>query len=278
MTTPTAARRTQAGGTVLFVLLIGVALAAPLLAPYPPDAMLDIVARKSQPPSAAHPFGTDEYSRDVLSRVLHGAQVSLAFSLASVLLSLVVSTTYAALAAFGPPALRVVLRRALDVVMSVPRLLVLLAVAGVAGPFGLPALILIVGLTGWFASARMITDELEALSAREFTQAARAQGVRTSRLLLRHLMPHLIPLLVITGTFGVADTIGLEAGLSYLGLGIQPPTASWGTMLKDGATVIGSAWWMTVFPGLALVVPVIACHSVGNALRERFAPSQFDRP
>lgn len=279
MTTGRARTRATLGrSAVLLMLLVAVAVAAPLLSPYPPNATLDIIALKSQPPSWAHPFGTDGYSRDVLSRVLYGARVSLAFSLASVLLGLVVGTAYGAAAAFSPPTLRAVLRRALEVAMSVPRLLVLLAVAGMAGPFDIPALVLLIGLTGWFATARLITDELDALATAEFTLAARAQGVRTPRLLVRHLLPHLAPLLVITGTFGVANAIGLEAGLSFLGLGIQPPTASWGTILRDGADAIQSQWWLTVFPGIAMILPVAACNAIGDALRDRFAPTQFDGP
>lgn len=278
MTQKAPAQATLVRGTVLMALLFAVAVAAPLLSPYPPNATLDLIALKSHSPSWAHPFGTDAYSRDVLSRVLHGARVSLAFSLASALLVLVIGTTYGALAAFSPPMLRTLLRRALDVAMSVPRLLVLLAVAGVAGPFDLAALVLLISLTGWFATARMVTGELDALASREFTLAARAQGVRAPRLLLRHLLPHLAPLLAVTGTFGVANAIGLEAGLSFLGLGIQPPTASWGTILRDGAGVIRSQWWLTVFPGVAMILPVVACNAVGDALRDRFALSQFDRP
>lgn len=263
---------------VLISLLFGVAVAAPLLSPHPPNATLDIIALKSRAPSLAYPFGTDAYSRDVLSRVLHGARVSVAFSLASVLLGLMVGTAYGAMAAFSPPSVQTVLRRVLDVAMSVPRLLVLLAVVGMAGPFDIVALVLLIGLTGWFATARMVAGELDALASREFTLAARAQGVRAPRLLLRHLLPHLAPLLAVTGTFGVANAIGLEAGLSFLGLGIQPPTASWGTILRDGAGVIRSQWWLTVFPGVAMILPVVACNAVGDALRDRFALSQFDRP
>ncbi|MCE2899799.1 MAG: ABC transporter permease [Gemmatimonas sp.] len=278
MTNKARAHSTLARGAALMALLITVAVAAPLLSPYPPNATLDLLALKSCAPSWAHPFGTDAYSRDVLSRVLHGARVSLAFSLASATLVLVIGTAYGALAAFSPPLLRTVLRRALDVAMSVPRLLVLLAVAGVAGPFDLAALVWLISATGWFATARMVTGELDALATREFALAARAQGVRASRLVLRHLAPHLAPLLAVAGTFGVANAIGLEAGLSFLGLGIQPPTASWGTILRDGAGVIRSQWWLTVFPGIAMILPVVACNAVGDALRDRFALTQFDRP
>lgn len=262
-------------GVLLFALLAGVAIAAPWLAPYHPDRQLDIVALKSVAPSLQHPFGTDLVSRDVYSRVLHGARVSLTFSLVSVLLGVLVGTLYGACTAFGPAPLRTLLRRLLDVAMSVPRLLVLLAVTGVAGPFGLGGLLLLVGLTGWFGVARLVTDALDALHTRDFTVAARAMGVRTTRLLWRHLLPHLAPVLVVTATFGIADAIALEAGLSYLGLGLRPPTASWGTILNEGAANVQDAWWLTLFPGLATVLAVVACNAVGDALRERFAPTQF---
>lgn len=256
---------------VLLGLLAAVALAAPLLTPYSPRDQLDLLGLRSQPPSLAHPLGTDSYSRDVLSRVLHGARVSLAVSAASVLLGLLAGTTYGAVTAFAPRPWSTLLRRGLDVLLSVPRLLVLLAIGALAGPLSAVGLVVAIGLTGWFATGRQVADELEALRSREFTVAARATGVRAPRLLVRHLLPHLLPTLLINGTFAVANTIGLEAGLSFLGLGIQPPTPSWGTILRDGAGVIDSEWWLTVFPGLATVLAVLACHVAGDALRDRFA-------
>jgi peptide/nickel transport system permease protein len=268
--------RTAWKPAALLMLALGlVAVAAPWLAPYPPNETLDLVALKSRAPSAAHWFGTDAYSRDVLSRVLYGSRVSLGFALTSVSITLTIGTAYGAAMAFAPAALATTLRRLLDVAFSVPRLLVLLAVSGVAGPLSIPALILLIGLTGWYAVARLVADELAALSTREFSLAARATGVPLPRLFVRHLLPHLGPLLMISGAFSVASTIGLEAGLSFLGLGIQPPTASWGNMLRDGAGVIQTEWWLTVFPGLATVLPVLACNAVGDALRDRFAPVQF---
>lgn len=165
------------------------------------------------------------------------------------------------------------MRRAIDVALSIPRLLVLLAFTAFLGPLPVWGLGLLVGLTGWFATARQVTDELDALQRREFALAAHAMGVRTPRLFQRHLLPHLAPILAVTGTFAVANTIALEAGLSYLGLGIQPPTASWGTILQDGAGSIESEWWITLFPGLATVGAVLLCNILGDALRDRFAPA-----
>lgn len=259
----------------LLLALIAVALTAPLIAPYDPNATLDMVALKSQAPSFAHPFGTDPYSRDVLSRVMHGARVSLGFALTTVVLAIGIGTIYGAAMAFAPPVANAVLQRMLDVAFSVPRLLVLLAVTGVAGPLGIGVLVTLMAGTGWFTTARLVHDEIISLRTREFVLAARAAGVPTSRLVLKHLLPHLGPLLMTAAAFSIAGTIMLEAGLSYLGLGIQPPTASWGNIIRDGAGLIQSQWWLTVFPALATVLPVMACNAVGDALRDRFAPPQF---
>ena len=256
---------------VLIALLVLVVAAGPLLSPYAPNAQLDIIALRSQAPSLAHPFGTDAVSRDVLSRVLDGGRVSLALAILSVALSLVVGTLYGALSTLAGGLVDTAMRRLLEVALSIPRLLVLLAVGALWGTLSFPALVLLIGFTGWFDTARLVTDELRGLSVREFTVAARAIGVRGPRLLWRHLLPHLLPTLVINASFSVAGTIALEAGLSYLGLGIQPPQASWGTILRDGAGVVQSEWWLSLFPGLATVLAVLACNALGDALRERFA-------
>jgi peptide/nickel transport system permease protein len=274
----TAPRTAPRQALVLLGLLASVAIAAPLLSPFPPNAQLGLLTLKSQAPSLAHPFGTDSFSRDVLSRVLHGGRISLAVSLTSVLVGLTAGTAYGALSAFASGVIRTVLRRFLDVALSVPRLLVLLAVGALIGRPSLPGLVLILGLTGWFATARQVADALDGLRQREFSVAARASGVRPLRLLLRHLLPHVLPVLIVNGTFAVAGTIGLEAGLSFVGLGVQPPTASWGTIIGDGAPVMDTAWWITVFPGLATLLAVLACNVAGDALRDRFAPGHVAEP
>ncbi|MBY0491494.1 MAG: ABC transporter permease [Gemmatimonadaceae bacterium] len=271
-------RRAERQAIVLLSLLAGVALAAPLLSPYPPNEQLGLLALRSQAPSLAHPFGTDAFSRDVLSRVLHGAQISLAVSLASVLVGLGAGTTYGAMTALASGGWKLLLRRLLDVGLSVPRLLMVLAVGAVTGKLSLVGLVLLLGLTGWFATARQVADALDALREREFSVAARATGVRPLRLIARHLLPHVLPILIINGTFAIAGTIGLEAGLSFLGLGVQPPTASWGTIIGDGAPVMDTAWWITVFPGMATLLAVLACNVAGDALRDRFAPGHVAEP
>ena len=262
---------------VPIALLIAAVVAGPFFSPYTPNAQLDIIALRSQPPSLAHPFGTDAMSRDVLSRVLDGGRVSLSLAILSVSLSVVVATLYGAISTRVGGVVDTTMRRLLDVALSSPRLLVLLAICALWGALSFPVLILLIGLTGWFDTARLVTDDLRTLRTQEFSTAAVAQGVRGPRLLWRHLLPHVLPTLVINASFGVANTIALEAGLSFLGLGIQAPQASWGTILHDGAGVEQSAWWLSVFPGLAAIFAVLACNTLGDALRERFASNHVQR-
>jgi peptide/nickel transport system permease protein len=274
---PVSSRRIARALAPIAILAI-IAAAAPLLAPYDPNRQLDVLALRSQAPSFAHPFGTDSFGRDVLSRVLYGGRVSLAVSLASVVLGLVVGTLYGVCTAFAPRAVAQMLRRALDVALAVPRVLILLAVLAIVERLSIPALVVLIGLTGWFATGRQVADELDALRTREFALAARAAGVRTVRLVWVHLLPHLLPLLIVSGTFAVANTTGLEAGLSYLGLGVQAPDASWGTIINEGMGTIGSEWWLAVFPGIATVLAAVACNHAGDVLREHFAPAHVAEP
>lgn len=256
------------------VLLIVVALGAPLLAPYTPGITQQYDTMGNLPPSAAHPFGTDGAGRDVLSRVLYGARISLSLGFAAATLAVVLGTLYGALAAMLGGAFDRWMMRALDVALSMPRLLLLLAVTAFSDRLPLPALILLLGTTGWFDVARLVRGEVQGLLHQDYLIAARATGIPTGRTLVRHVLPHLLPLLAVSVALNVASTISLEAGLSYLGLGIQPPTPSWGTILQDGAADLGSAWWLTVFPGLAIIIAVVACHALGDALRDLFALDQ----
>ncbi len=274
--TVTSRRRNRviAAPLLLIGTLVLVAVAAPLLAPFDPRVQSDIVALKSLGPSWTHPFGTDQLSRDVLTRVLYGARVSLRVASLSVALSLFIGTVYGALAAIVGGAVDRVLMRTLDVLLALPRLLWLLAVTALWDGMPLGGLIVLLALTSWYGVARIVRGEVQAQLRREYTLAARALGVRQARLFVRHLLPQLIPVLAIWASIGVAQTIGLEAGLSFLGLGVQPPDASWGNIMQDGASVIDTQWWLTLFPGLATLLTVIACNWLGDALRDVFAPEQ----
>ena len=259
---------------VFVVLLIAVALFASLIAPYPPGVPGDYDTAKNWPPSLVHPFGTDGFGRDVLSRVIYGSRISLTLAFAAVSLALLLGTCYGAVAGLAGGAVDRWLMRILDIALSIPRLLLLLAVAAFWGAMPLPALIVLLGTTGWFDVARLVRGEVQALVQQDFVLAAHAGGVPRWRLFGRHLLPHLVPLLVVSATLNVAGTIALEAGLSYLGLGVEPGIPSWGNMINEGASVIGAQWWLTLFPGLAMVIAVLACHALGDALRDLFAMEQ----
>lgn len=256
------------------VVLVLIAVLAPVLSPYPPGQPKNYDDLLYLSPSASHPFGTDGLGRDVLARVIYGSRVSLSLAFASVSLALILGTCYGAVAGMVGGVVDRVLMRGLDVALSIPRLLLLLAVTAFWNALPIYALILLLGTTGWFDVARLVRGEIQALVKRDFIVAARATGVGRLRLLSRHLLPHLVPLLIVSATLNVAGTIALEAGLSYLGLGVQPPHPSWGTILNDGSGLIDSQWWLTLFPGLAIIAAVLACHTLGDALRERFSLDQ----
>jgi peptide/nickel transport system permease protein len=261
---------------VLLLVSLGAVL-APVLAPYDPTAQLDIERLQSQPPSAAHPFGTDPYSRDVLSRLFYGSRVSLAVGLGSVALAMSFGIAVGIVAGFLGGAVDAVLMRLVDAAIAVPRLLVLLIVASLWGRLGLVPLTLLMACTGWFGVSRLVRAETMALREREFVLAARALGVPTPRLLVRHVLPNVLAPALVAAALGIANVILLEAALSYLGIGIRPPAASWGTIIEDGAERVAELWWLTLFPGLAILVTVFACNALGDALRDAFDPRQLPR-
>jgi peptide/nickel transport system permease protein len=268
--------RTRIAIVVLLVVALS-AVFAPLLAPYDPTAQLDIVRLPSQPPSLAHPLGTDPYSRDVLSRLLYGGRISLAVGLGAVLLAMSFGIAVGAVAGFIGGAVDAVLMRFVDAALSIPRLLVLIMIASLWGSLGLVPLTLLMAGTGWFAVSRLVRAETLALREREFIVAARALGASPFRILVRHVLPNVAAPALVAATLGIANVILLEAGLSYLGIGVRPPTASWGAIIQDGAEQVSDLWWLTLFPGLAILVTVFACNALGDALRDAFDPRQLPR-
>jgi peptide/nickel transport system permease protein len=265
---------------IALVVLLLVALSAvfaPVLAPYDPERQLDIERLHSQPPSAAHPFGTDPVSRDVLSRLIYGSRVSLAVGLGSVALAMSFGIAVGIVAGYLGGAVDAVLMRLVEAAISVPRLLVLIMVAALWGRLGIVPLTLLMAGTGWFTVSRLVRAETLALRDREFVLAARALGVPTPRLLVRHVLPNVIAPALVAAALSIANVILLEAALAYLGIGIETPAASWGTIIQDGATRVAELWWLTLFPGLAILVTVFACNALGDALRDAFDPRQLPR-
>jgi peptide/nickel transport system permease protein len=264
-------------GLVVLLVVALLALLAPLIAPYDPAVPLDIELLKNQPPSLAHLMGTDPYSRDVLSRLLYGTRVSLALGLGAVALSMSIGVAVGATAGLAGGWVDAVLMRLVDAALSVPRVLVLILIVSLWDGVGLGSLILLLAGTGWFAVCRLIRAETLAIRDRDFVVAARALGSSPARLLVRHVLPNVLSPALVAATLGIANVILLEAGLSYLGIGLQPPDSSWGTIIQDGAQQVRELWWLTLFPGLAILVTVFACNALGDALRDAFDPRQLPR-
>jgi len=250
------------------------ALLAPLVAPYDPLAQPDPVALQNRPPSWAHPLGTDPFSRDVLSRVLYGARVSLGVGVLAAVLSTTLGAAYGAIAAWVGGLADSAMMRLVDACLGIPRVLVLLAVVALWGRVSTLALVLLLAGTGWFATSRLARAEVRALRERDFVHAARALGTSEPRLLVRHVAPHLVPPLLVAATLAVGNVIALEAGLSYLGLGVQPPAASWGSVMQDGADYVTTAWWTTAAPGVLIVLTVLAVNILGDGLRDALDPRE----
>jgi peptide/nickel transport system permease protein len=248
------------------ILLMG--LLAPLIAPYDPAAQPDIVFLKSLPPSFAHPFGTDPYSRDVLSRVIYGARLSLMIGVLATIVSLTFGVAYGAIAGYAGGALDAVMMRVLDAFLSIPRLLLLIGVLVAWPGYSVGALVLFLGLTGWFGLSRIVRGQVLALKHAEFVTAAQALGASRRRILWRHLLPNLVSPIVVAATLGVAHVIVLEAGLAYLGIGVPSPLASWGNIIYDGADQPAALWWMSLFPGLFMVLTVMTLNILAEALSE----------
>lgn len=256
----------------VIVALYVIAALAPVLAPYPPNATIDMIRMTGRPPSMTNLLGTDLTSRDVLSRIIHGARISLSIGLLAVLLSMTVGTLYGAVAGFVGGVTDTVMMRIIDALLSVPRILMLIAVTALWDRLSLPALVMLIGLTGWFGVSRIVRGQVMALSTREFVIAARSLGAGGGRVLARHILPNILSPVIVAATLGVSNVIILETGLSYLGLGVQPPQASWGSIILDGAEGVSAAWWISLFPGLAIVMTVMAFNIVGDALRDALDP------
>ncbi len=249
----------------ILALLALAALFAPSLAPHDPlrqNLDQDLIAYSSD-----HPLGTDKLGRDILSRTIYGGRVSLMTGIATVAISLTIGVLVGSLTGLfgGWPDL--LLMRLVDILMAFPGILLAVAMTAVLGP-GLDHVILALCIIGWTGYARLVRGEILALREREFVQAARALGCPPRNIIWRHLLPNLLPPLLIQSTFGLAAAIVAEGSLSFLGLGVEPPTPSWGSMLNDGRQFLLVAPHLTTYPGLALMITVLALNLVGDALQE----------
>ena len=259
----------RAGALLLLIIAVS-AVAGPWFLP-DPLAQPDILAG-SLPPGLGHPFGTDQLNRDILARTVTGARVSLGIALLAVTLSMTLGAAVGLISGYFGGAIDAALMRLVDGALAIPRLFILLLVLAVWERVPVAALILLIGATGWFATSRLVRGEVLRLREEVFVSAAEALGARRRHVIFRHLLPNTIGPLLVGATLGVGDVILLEAGLSFLGLGIQPPAPSWGGMILDSKEVLVSAPWAGIFPGLAIVITVLSANLFGDALRDAVDP------
>ncbi len=244
-------------------MLVAAAIAAPLIASYSPDD-LDLAHRRD-PPSSVHWFGTDDLGRDVLARVLYGARVSLAVGLLSAALAGASGAALGGVAGYAGGALDNVLMRATDAMLAVPRLPLLMIAAAVVHP-SVPWLVVLIGLASWMDTARVARAEVLSLRARDFIEAARGVGAGHARLIAAHLLPNAAPAVIVSVTLAVGRGILLESALSFFGVGVQPPQASWGHMLYQAQSTFATEPWLTFFPGTFIFVTVLAVNVAGDRL------------
>lgn len=258
-------------GALALAAIVLFGLLAPLALP-DPASQPDLAEGALRPPSAAAPFGTDELSRDVLARVAAGTRVSLGVAAIAVALSATLGALVGLAAGYFGGATDAALMRLVDGALAIPRLFILLLLLAAWERMPLAALIVLIGVTGWFGTSRLVRAEVLRLRESDFVRAAQALGAGPGRIMFLHLLPNTFGPLLVASTLAVGDVILLEAGLSFLGLGVQPPTPSWGGMILDGKSFLTVAPWVSIFPGLAIVATVLSVNLLGDALRAAADP------
>lgn len=264
------------GSVYIILLLYILAILAPLLAPQDPTLMENVMETRYLPPSLTHLFGTDEFGRDLFSRALFGARVSLSIGLLAMLLSKTLGTFYGAIAAYFGGTVDAVLMRLVDVIIAFPTFYLMLMLVGVFEA-NIVLLILILGLTSWPGTARYIRGEILSLKEQEFAESARAIGLPPHLVIVRHLIPSALSPVLVSAALSVAGMIGAEAGLSFLGLGIRPPIPSWGNMVSGGQDAMLVAWWIVFFPGALLTLTLVSFSLFADGLRDALDPKALMR-
>lgn len=257
-----------AGGMVV-VVLFAISFLAPYITPWDPDAI--DAYRVLLPPSAEHWFGTDELGRDVFTRVIYGARISLKVGFVSVGIAVVIGTVLGLVSGFYGGLVDTIIMRFVDIMLCFPTFFLILAVIAFLEP-SIWYIMAIIGLTGWMGVARLVRAEVLSLRERDFVLAARALGASDVRILFRHVLLNAVSPVLVSATLGVAGAILTESALSFLGIGVQPPTPSWGNILTSGKDYIEFAWWLSLFPGGAILVTVLAYNLLGEGIRDALDP------
>ena len=261
--------RLAISGLVIVLFFFAVSILAPVISPHDPSEINRDELLK--PPSPDHLFGTDKLGRDVMSRMIYGSRISLKVGFVAVGITIVIGTFLGALAGFYGGVLDAVIMRFVDVMLCFPAFFLILAVIAILEP-SIWNIMVVIGLTGWMGVARLVRAEFLTLTKRDFILAARAQGAGDFRIIFGHVLPNALGPILVAATLGVAGAILTESALSFLGIGVQPPTPSWGNILTAGKDNIEVAWWLSVFPGLAILITVLAYNLLGEGLREALDP------
>jgi ABC-type dipeptide/oligopeptide/nickel transport system permease subunit len=262
-------------GVLILLTVIVAAVAAPYVAPH--DPARQSLIRRFTPPlwvqggNSAYPLGTDQVGRDILSRIIYAARISLIVGISAVMVSLVVGVTLGLLSGFFRGKVDAVIMTVVDVTLSFPQLLIALAFVAALGP-SLLTIIVVLGLTGWERYTRVVRAEVLALREKDFVEAARAMGASSTRMVLRHLLPNTFSSIIVMSTLQVAQAILQEAALSFLGVGTASAHPTWGQMIALGRDFVSVAWWLATFPGLAILLTVLAINLVGDRLRNALDP------
>ena len=266
-------------GLVLIAVVVGGAIFAPWIAPYQPqEQMFDGLTLQGapMPPGAQFWLGTDLLGRDLFSRILYGARTSLIIGVVANGLALIIGTLIGVTAGYFRGWIGAVLMRFTDLMMAFPALLLAICLAAIFTP-SLWIVAMVIALVNWVQTARVVYTETSALAEREFVAAEKTLGAGTARILFRHILPHLVPMIIVWGTLGISTTVLLEATLSYLGVGVQPPTPSWGNIIFENQTYFQAAPWLVFIPGAAILLLALAFNLVGDALRDVLDPTQRGR-
>ena len=262
-------RGTLWAGAALVVLVLLVALFGPLITPYDPTTLR--LEQRLETPSLAHPLGLDELGRDILSRLVYGARISVGVGLSVVVLAGLMGTLLGAISGYAGGKVDTLLMRLTDVFLAFPGILLAIALVAVLGP-ALRHVVLALVTIGWVGYARLVRGQVLQIKEQEFVTAARAAGVKAPRIVLRHILPNVLPTLLVSASLGMAGAILAEASLSFLGLGIQPPTPSWGAMINAGRSHLLDAPHLALFPGIAILLTVMGLNFLGDGLVDLIDP------
>ena len=257
------------GGLMIIFLLILIAIFAPLISRYNP--IEENIVRRLQPPSAANIFGTDELGRDVFSRMVYGSRISISIGVIAVGISVCIGAFLGLISGYFGGKTDNVIMRFVDIMLCFPAFFLILMVIAFLGP-NIFNVIVVIGLTSWTGLARLVRGETLSVKERDFIIAAKGLGLSKPRIIFVHILPNVVAPIIVSSIFGVGGAILTESGLSFLGLGVQPPTPSWGNILTSGKDYIHIAWWLSLFPGLAILITVLGWNLLGDGLRDVFDP------